>query len=161
MTMRSLAPPPVCDFHTFTLSMFLSPVFTVSVLSMQYLIPLSSSFVLQSVDDSYIPCYRYFIKLYSTFFFYCIFSKDSAPTFTVNPMAVGGGSICASITCFFFFFPLAGCFTVAVLPPTVRIINILTTTVAAVFSPCCSLVLRAQASSFHITFFLYKFLFCM
>lgn len=102
--------------------------------------------------------------LYQTvfyFFFYCTFSKDSAPTFTVNPMAVGGGSICASITCFFFFFPLAGCFTVAVLPPTVRIINILTTTVAAVFSPCCSLVLRAQASSFHITFFLYKFLFCM
>lgn len=70
-------------------------------------------------------------------------------------------AVSALVLCFVFFFPLAGCFTVAVLPPTVRIINILTTTVAAVFSPCCSLVLRAQASSFHITFFLYKFLFCM
>lgn len=44
--------------------------------------------------------------LYQTvfyFFFYCTFSKDSALTFTVNPMAVGCGSICASITCFVFF----------------------------------------------------------
>lgn len=160
MTMRSLAPPPVCDFHTFTPSMFLSPVFTVSVLSMQYLIPLSSSFVLQSVDDSYIPCYRYFIKLYSTFFFTVLFLKIPLQRSQWTRWLLAA-AVSALVLRVLFFFPLAGCFTVAVLPPTVRIINILTTTVAAVFSPCCSLVLRAQASSFHITFFLYKFLFCM